>query len=113
MYRKLLVALLAAVISAGTAALTDNHLSPPEIVNIGIAIAGAASIWAAANVPRLMWAKALIAIVAAALTYLNTAVANCDSLLGSCLQGGDWIQVGVAAASALLVYLVPNTESGL
>lgn len=111
MYRKFLVAILAAVLQAAVVGLADNHFSPNEIVNVGIMVAGAASIWAAANCPQLTWAKALIAIFTAMLTYLNTAVTNCDSIVASCLDANDWIQVGVAAASALLVYLVPNTDA--
>lgn len=112
MYRKLFVVIVAAVISGLTGALTDNSLSPVEQVNVAIMVVTSISVWATANVPQLTWAKALVAILMAGLSYVATAVGNCQSLWAGCLQVNDWIQVAVAAGNALLVYLVPNEEPG-
>jgi len=100
-YAKSLLAVLVTVISAVVAALTDNTVTNVEWINVAIAGAGAAAVFAAPNVPGSRYTKAILAIVTAVLTFLVTVIT--DGITAS-----EWLQVLVIAAGALGVYAVPN-----
>lgn len=102
-YAKMLAAVVATVLSAITAAtMGDGIIDPSEWVNVAILGVGAASVFAAPNVPGARVTKAVIAALTAALTVLATTI----------LGGVDQVviaQMVVAALGAVGVYAVPNS----
>jgi hypothetical protein len=98
---KFLVALVGAFVAAVAAALTDDVLTDVEKVQIGIAVATAASVWVAANVPTMPAAKTVVAVV---LAVLNLAV----GLITDGMQSADWWMLAVAAFTAAGVFATPN-----
>lgn len=101
-YAKTLAAVLATVLSAVVAALTgDGAIDVGEWVNVAILAVGAASVFAAPNVPGAAVTKAVLAVLTAVLTLaVNLIVGGLDL--------SEWLQLGVAALGALGVYAVPN-----
>ena len=101
-YAKMLAAVVATVLSAIVAATTgDGVVSADEWVNVAILAVGAASVFAAPNVPFAKYTKAVIGALTAALTVLaSTILGGVDSV--------DVMQMVVAALGAVGVYGVPN-----
>ncbi|MET9262424.1 hypothetical protein [Amycolatopsis sp. NPDC004079] len=106
-YAKAAAAVLAAGASAALAALTgDQTISPLEWVNILIAIATAAAVFTAPNVPGASVTKAALAAIMTGLTAAANIVAADSST--------SWWQLLSAFGGAVLVYAVRNTpERGL
>ncbi|MBB1153534.1 hypothetical protein [Amycolatopsis dendrobii] len=101
-YAKAAVAVLAAGASAALAALTgDQTISTLEWVNILIAIATAASVFTAPNVPGASVTKAALAAIMTGLTA-------CANLVGA-NSSTSWWQLFSAFLGAALVYAVRNT----
>jgi hypothetical protein len=100
-YAKSLLAVLVTAISAIVAAMTDGVVSNVEWINVGIAGAGAAAVFAAPNVPGSRYTKAVLAVITAVLTFFVTAVTDGVS-------SAEWLQVLVIAAGAIGVFAVPN-----
>jgi len=103
-YAKSLLAVLVTAITAIVAALTDNVITNVEWINVGIAAAGAAAVFAAPNVPGARYTKAVLAVITAVLTFFVTAVTDG-------ISAAEWMQVLVIAAGAIGVYAVPNKPS--
>ncbi|MEW2507606.1 hypothetical protein AB0878_44820 [Amycolatopsis sp. NPDC047767] len=103
-YAKAAVAVLAAGVSAVLAALTgDQMISTLEWVNIAIAVATAASVFAAPNVPGARATKLVLAVIMTGLT----AVVN---VIGAeATTPTDWWQLLTAFLGAVVVYAVRNT----
>lgn len=104
-YAKAFVAVVITVLTAILAATTGNSaISANEWVNVAIAGVGACAVFAAPNVPGARYTKAVIAVLTAGLT-----------VLASVILGGvtytEWIQIIVAAAGAVGVYAIPNSET--
>jgi hypothetical protein len=59
---------LAAGVSVAVSALSDNHLTQAEGINIAIAIAGAAGVWLAPVLPDAQYVKWVMAAIVAGLT---------------------------------------------
>ncbi len=103
-YAKAGAAVLAAGVSAILAALTgDQHISTLEWVQVLIAIATAATVFTAPNVPGARVTKAAVAVIMTGLT----AVVNVVGAEGT--TDTNWWQLLSAAAGAILVYTVRNT----
>lgn len=100
-YAKSLLAVLVTAITAIVAAMTDGAVSNVEWINVGIAAVGAAAVFAAPNVPGAKYTKAILAVLAAVLTFFVTAVTDGIST-------AEWLQVLVIAAGAVGVFAVPN-----
>lgn len=100
-YAKSLLAVLVTVVSAVVAAMTDGAISNVEWINVAIAGAGAAAVFAAPNVPGARYTKSVLAVLTAVLTFLASVVTDGVS-------SAEWLQVLVVAAGALGVYAVPN-----
>ena len=105
-YAKALVAVLGAVLMAVAAAMTDGRIGSDEWVQIAIAGATAASVWTAANVPSLPYAKTVIAVV---LAVLNLLVAY----ISDGLTPAEWVNLAIAALTAAGVYVVPNRPASV
>lgn len=103
-YAKSLLAVLVTGVYAIVAALTDNSISTVEWINVGIALAGAAAVFTAPNVPGAKATKAVLAVITAVLAFFVTAVVDGVST-------SEWLQVLIIAAGALGVYAVPNRPS--
>jgi len=100
-YAKSLLAVLVTAISAVVAAMTDGVISNVEWINVGIAAAGAAAVFAAPNVPGAKYTKGVLAIIMAVLTFFVSAVTDGVS-------SAEWLQALVIAAGAVGVIAVPN-----
>src|ERR1051325_9293275 len=107
-YAKALAMVAATVLTAMVAAMTDNHITTVEWINIFIAGVGACAVFAAPNVPGAKYTKAVLAALMAVLTFLVSAVAGCPHLSAvfTCLSRADLLQVGVIALGALGVWAV-------
>jgi 2-keto-3-deoxy-6-phosphogluconate aldolase len=103
-YAKFIAIVLATVISGVTAALAgDSIVSPTEWVNIAILGVGALGVFAAPNVPGAAFTKSILAVLAAVLTVLASAI------IGG-ISTTEWLQIGLAALGALGVYAIPNSD---
>lgn len=101
-YSKFIAIVVAAVLSALSAALVgDNIISPQEWVNVAILGVGAAGVFAAPNVPGAAYTKSILAVLAAVLTVLATVI------VGG-VGTAEIIQMILAGLGALGVYAVPN-----
>jgi uncharacterized membrane protein (UPF0136 family) len=104
-YAKALVAFLVTLLSGIVAALTgDNHVDSTEWINVAIAATGALAVFTAPNVPGARVTK----FVLAALTAVLTLAVN---LIADGVTVSEWLQLLVAAAGAVGVYAVPNSNS--
>ena len=102
-YAKMFAMVAVTVATATGAALSDNRITPNEWVNIAIAGAGAAAVFAAPNVPGAQYTKAALAALSAGL------IALASSIDGG-LTASKIIQVVIAAAGAVGVYAIPNAR---
>lgn len=101
-YTKSILAVIATVASALIAALTgDNTISNPEWVNVAILGVGAASVFAAPNVPFANYTKSILAVFTAVLTVLASAI------IGGVTQT-ELLQMVVAGLGAVGVYAFKN-----
>lgn len=100
-YAKSLFAVLATVLTAIVAAMTDSVISDVEWINVGIAAVAAAGVFAAPNVPGARYTKSILAVLAAVLTFFVTAVTDG-------ISSAEWLQVAVIALGAVGIYAVPN-----
>lgn len=104
-YGKAFAAVLATIISGVLAALTgDGAVSNVEWVNVAILAVGAASVFAAPNVPGAAYTKSVLAVLAAVLTVLTSAIT-------AGISNTEWLQIAMAALGALGVYAVPNART--
>jgi hypothetical protein len=103
-YAKSLLAVLVTAITAIVAAMTDNVITDVEWINVGLAAAGAAAVFAAPNVPGARYTKGILAVITAVLTFFVGAVTDGVST-------AEWLQVLVIAAGAVGVIAVPNKPS--
>ena len=98
-YAKLILMVIAAGGSALVAALSDNRLTQPEVVNVVLALLGAAAVFTAPQIPGAMYTKwVLAAAVAAATTVLTFLGANGTI---QAISLSEWIQVGLTILAAL------------
>lgn len=103
-YAKLFVMVLVTIATAIVAALGgDNVVDTVEWVNVAIAGVTAAGVFAAPNVPGANYTKAILAVLGAVLTLLT-------SFIAGGLDASEIIQLLIAAAGAVGVYAVPNSQ---
>lgn len=101
-YAKAGAAVVATILVALIAALSgDGVIASTEWVNVAIAGVGAAAVFAAPNVPGARYTKAILAVLAAVLTVLSSAI------LGG-IDTTELLQILVVALGAVGVYAVPN-----
>src|SRR5688500_8362674 len=100
-YAKLIAAVIGAGLAAAVAAFTDGQITNVETINIAIAVVGAASVFAAPNVPGAMYTKSILAVLSAVLVFLTSAITDG-------INTAEALQIGVVALTALGVYAVPN-----
>lgn len=98
---KFLVALVGAFVAAVAAVVTDDVVTDVEKIQVGIAVATAASVWIAANVPTMPAAKTAVAVVLAVLTLAV-------GLITDGMQAADWWLLAVAGLTAAGVFATPN-----
>lgn len=103
LYAKSLLYVLLAVAGVLVAALSDNVVTTPELVNIGIIGVGAVGVYLVPNLPAGpgRWFKTGVAFVVAALVALA-------SFLSDGITPAEWLQVAVAAFAGIGVYIIPN-----
>lgn len=102
-YTKLIVMVIVTVATALSGVLTDG-ITASEWVNVAIAAVGALSVFAAPNVPGAKYTKSVLAVLAAVLSFLVSAI------VGG-ISPQEWIQILVLAAGAVGVYQFPNKDA--
>lgn len=103
LYAKSLLYVLLAVAGVLVTALTDNIVTTPELVNVGIIGVGAVGIYVVPNAPEgaARFLKTAVAFIAAALVALA-------SFLSDGITTSEWLQIAVAAFAGIGVYIIPN-----
>lgn len=104
-YSKMLAQVAATILSA-ILVVSTGGIGATEWVNVAIAGTGAAAVFAAPNVPGARYTKSILAVLAAVLTVLTSAI------IGG-IDSTEWIQIAVAALGALGVYALPNSGSAV
>lgn len=69
-----LVALAVAGLTALASALTDDHMTAPEGIQVAIAVTTAAGVWLVPNLPTWPWIKTALAMLLAGLNFLITII---------------------------------------
>jgi peptidoglycan/LPS O-acetylase OafA/YrhL len=105
LYAKAILYVALAAVTVLVTALTDNHVSVEELLNLAIVLLGAIVTYLVPNLDEGVrrYAKGIVACLTAALVAL-----------ASFLTGGvtlsEWMQVVVAALAAVGVVIVPNAS---
>lgn len=107
-WAKAIVAAVGAGIIALAAALTDNTVTNPEKVQIAVAVVTSVSVWLTANVGVPLWSSAKF-VTAAVLAGLNAVAGYLAE--GDTLSSAMWLNVAIAALTAVGVWAVPNTSA--
>jgi hypothetical protein len=106
-YSKLFTALSSAAISALALQLIGGSLTQVGLVNVAIAVVGAAAVYFSPNVPgRAPYSKAIMAGLAAGATLLATLI-GAGSLMA--VTPAEWSQVGLAVLNTAVVWFVKNS----
>jgi hypothetical protein len=103
-YAKSIGMVLMTVVSAIVAALTDNHITTAEWINVALLGFAAAQVFTAPNIPGAKYTKTILAVLTAGLTALV-------SFLTNGVSTAEWLQVLVAAAAAVGVYALPKSSA--
>jgi hypothetical protein len=104
-YAKTILAIIAAGLGILTAALSDDVVTPAELVNVAIAVVTAVGVYLVPNTPATAarTLKTIVAAGGAALTALSSALTDG-------VTTGEWLQIALAALAAVGVYVVPNQD---
>lgn len=102
LYSKSIGYLVAAALTALIA--SDGQVTPTNVVNVALAVLGAAGVYLLPNLPdgARAYTKSLVAAAIAGLTVLGSA------LITPGITTVEWLQIGVAILAALHVYIAPN-----
>lgn len=115
-YAKAWSAIVAAVLAAVVAALTDGRIDPAEWINVAIMGAGAAAVLTAPNVPGSRYTKVILAVLTAVLTLavsLITGGLTTSEILQLVLAGLGAVGVGGLRNSGdMLEQLTTNGSGG-
>lgn len=103
-YGKALLYVLAAILTAGLAAVTDGHIDRVEAVQIAIAGTGAVMVYVVPLDPTRGWEKTVVGVFIAAEGVLVTVIAKGITV-------SDWIAVGLAVLTALGVTYAPAAST--
>jgi hypothetical protein len=84
-------------------ALADNNLSTEELLNLVVVVLGAIAVYAVPNLPEgfAKYAKTGVA-------FLTAAIIAALSFLTDGVTTTEWLQIVLAAFTAIGVYIVPN-----
>jgi hypothetical protein len=106
-YLKALAQLFFTVIAAIVAASADDRIDSIEWVNVLILALGTVSVLGAGNMPEGIWkrTKLYVSAATAAAVVAHTFISN-----GTDIGVTEWLQMAIAAASALGVYAVKGPE---
>lgn len=102
---KFIAALVGAALVVLSSALSDGDFSLVEQIQVAVAVATAAGVYIAANLPALTGAKTAIAAVLAA---LNLVIVYLTDAAGTSLTGSEWVNVGLSVLTAVGVFTVSN-----
>lgn len=101
-YTKAIVQVLITV-GAYLAAVWTGGVTPIEWVNVAIVGVGALMVFAAPNIPGAAYTKSILSALTAGLVVLSSAITGGISV-------PELIQIVIAAAGAVGVYVLPNTN---
>lgn len=104
LYGKSITYIILAAVTFLVTALSDNTVSGEELVNLAVVIVGAIGVYAIPNFPE--------GVAKYVKTGVTLATAGLMALLSFWSDGittTEWLQIGVAALSAIGVFIVPNT----
>lgn len=105
-YAKAIVAIVAALSLAFSAALTDGVVTTLEAASVGIALLTAVGVYLVPNLPAGIgrWAKGIVALLGTALQALAPLLSEGE------VTASGWLLVAVAALGAVSVGIVPNVQ---
>lgn len=104
-YNKAVAALLGAVAVVLASALTDDHVTAAEFVQMTVAGLGAFSVYLVPNAPGYALAKTWTAAALAGLNLVAGWLANNQEITNAM-----WVNVAIAVAVALGVFILPNSQ---
>lgn len=104
-YTKSIGAILAAVMTAVVAALTDDVVTPAELVLVGLAGVGAVGVYLVPNLPTgaRAYSKGAVAFLVAGGQVLVLLIVDGVTL-------AEWLMVALAALAAVGIVIAPNTK---
>jgi hypothetical protein len=102
-YAKSIVYIALAAVTFLVTALTDNALSTEEIINLVIIVLGAIGVYAVPNFPEGV-AKVAKTVIA----FLTAGTVALASFLTGGVTISEWMQIIIAAFTAIGVYIIPN-----
>lgn len=102
-YSKSILMIIASAVTVLVAALSDNVVTVPELVNVAIAIVTAVGVYLVPNLDSGLarYFKFIVALIGAALVSLS-------SVLTDGVTSAEWLQILLAALAAIGVVIVPN-----
>lgn len=102
-YTKAVTALLGAVAVVVASALTDDHVTSAEFVQMTVAGLTAFAVYLTPNLPGYNLAKTWTAAALAGLNLVAGWLANNEHITNAM-----WVNVGIAVAVTLGVFVLPN-----
>lgn len=102
-YAKSIVYIALAAVTFLVTALTDNALAVDEILNLVVVVLGAIGVYAVPNFP-----EGFAKIAKTGIAFLTAAVVAALSFLTGGIAPTEWLQIIIAAFTAIGVYIVPN-----
>lgn len=93
-------------IGAALSAVWTGGVTPTEWINVAIVGVGALAVFAGPNVPGAAYTKSILSALSAGLVVLASAITGGISV-------PEIIQIVIAAAGALGVYVLPNANSAV
>jgi hypothetical protein len=105
-YAKSILLVIASAVTILVAALSDNVVTVPELINVGIAIVTAVGVYFVPNLEAgvARYFKFIVALLGAALTALA-------SFVSDGVTAAEWLQILLSALAAIGVVIVPNQRA--
>lgn len=102
-YGKSITYIALAAVTFLVTALTDNTLSGEELLNLVIVVLGAIGVYAVPNFP-----EGIAKIAKTGIAFLTAGVVAALSFWTGGIETTEWLQIIIAAFTAVGVYIVPN-----
>jgi hypothetical protein len=102
-YAKSIVYIALAAVTFLVTALTDNALSTEEIINLVIIVLGAIGVYAVPNFP-----EGVAKVAKTGIAFLTAGTVALASFLTGGVTISEWMQIIIAAFTAIGVYIIPN-----
>jgi hypothetical protein len=102
-YAKSIVYIALAAVTFLVTALSDNALATEEIINLVIVVLGAIGVYAVPNFP-----EGVAKVAKTGVAFLTAGAVALASFLTGGVTLSEWLQIIIAAFTAIGVYIIPN-----